>query len=182
MKTLITNLRGQCLFNVSMETQPEGLIILHYGKYRKTDLDSLLKGGEIRIDTEDPHDALSRILEIIRGAKIHGDVYVAYGAGDIGPFLNFAANKEGVDGIFTCFGEKVVRLPPLKLKISKTRLKIMKILTNKDLTAVEIGKKVGISRAMVYKHLNGLIDMGLVKRSNSMEKYSISNAGMLAMY
>ncbi len=182
MKTLITNLRGQCLFNVSMETQPEGLISLHYGKHRKTELDSLLKGGEIRIETEDPHEALNRILEIIRGAKIHGDVYVAYGSGGIGPLLNFAANYEGVKGIFTCFGEKVVRLPPLQLKISGTRLKIMKILKRNDSTAVEIGKEVGISRAMVYKHLNGLIDMGLVKRSDSMEKYSISDAGMLAMY
>ncbi|NYB51893.1 MAG: winged helix-turn-helix transcriptional regulator [Methanobacteriaceae archaeon] len=182
MKTLITNLRGQCLFNVSMKTQPEGLISLHYGKHRKTELDSFLKGGEIRIDTEDPHDALNRILEIIRGAKIHGDVYVAYGSGDIGPLLNFAANKEGVKGILTCFGEKVVQLPPLQLKISETRLKIMKILNNKDLTAVEIGKKVEISRAMVYKHLNGLIEMGLVKRSTSMEKYSITSAGKLALY
>ena len=181
MKTLITNLKGQCLFNVSMKTQPEGLISLNYGKHRKTELDTLLKGGEIRIDTEDPYDALNRILDIIMGAKIHGDVYVAYGAGGIGPLLNFAANHEGVAGIFTCFGEKVVRLPPLKLKISETRLKILKILTHSDLTAAEIGKEVEISRSMVYKHLNGLIDMGLVKRSHSMEKYSITDAGMLAM-
>jgi len=181
MKTLITNLRGQCLFNASMKTQPDGLIILHYGKHRKTELDSFLKGGEIRIDTEDHHEALNRILEIIRGAKIHGDVYVAFGSGDIGPILNFAANKEEVEGIFTCFAEKVVRLPPFQLKISKTRLKIMKILTQNDFTAVEIGKEVGISRAMVYKHLNGLIDMGLVKRSSSMEKYSITDAGKMAM-
>ncbi len=181
MKTLITNLRGQCLFNVSMKTQPEGLISVNHGKHRKTELDSLLKGGEIIIDTEDPHDALKRILDIIRGAKIHGDVFVAFGSGDIGPLLNFAANYEGVDGIFTCFGEKVVRLPPLDLKISKPRHKILKILNQKDLTAAEIGNKVGISRAMVYKHLNGLIEMGLVKRSHSMEKYSITDAGMLSM-
>lgn len=181
MKTLITNLRGQCLFNVSMKTQPEGLISLHYGKHRKTELDALLKGGEIKIDAEDPQDALNRILDIIRGAKIHGDVYVAYGAGGIGPLLNFAANYEGVTGIFTCLGEKVIRLPPLQLKISETRLKILKLLTYGDMNAAEIGKKVEISRAMVYKHLNGLIDMGLVKRSHSLEKYSITDAGMLAM-
>ncbi|BDZ66875.1 ArsR family transcriptional regulator [Methanobacterium ferruginis] len=181
MKTLITNLRGQCLFNVSMKAQPEGLISLHYGKHRKTELDTLLKGGEVKIDTEDPQDALNRILDIIRGAKIHGEVYVAYGAGGIGPLLNFAANYEGVNGIFTCFGEKVVRLPPLQLKISETRLKILEMLTHGDLNAVEIGKKVEISRAMVYKHLNGLIDMGLVKRSNSLEKYSITDAGMMIM-
>jgi Transcriptional regulator len=57
----------------------------------------------------------------------------------------------------------------------------MKILTQKDFTAVEIGREVGISRAMVYKHLNGLIDRGLVKRSSSMEKYSITDAGKMAM-
>jgi CRISPR-associated protein Csa3 len=181
MKTLITNLRGQCLFNVSMKTQPDGLIILHYGKHRKTELDSFLKGGEIRIDTDDPQEALNQILEIIRGAKIHGDVYVAYGSGDIGPLLNIAANLEEVVGIFTCFGEKVVRFPPFQLKISKTRLKIMKMLNHNDFTAAEIGREVGISRAMVYKHLNGLINLGLVKRSHSMEKYSITDAGMLAM-
>jgi CRISPR-associated protein Csa3 len=181
MKTLITNLRGQCLFNVSMETQPDGLISLYHGKYRKTELDSFLKGGEIQINAEKPQGALTRILEIIRGAKIHGDVYVAYGAGDIGPLLNFAANQEGVDGIFSCYHEKVVRFPPLQLKISKTRLKIMKLLAQKDLTAIEIGEEVEISRAMVYKHLNGLIEMGMVKRSESMEKYSMTNAGMLAL-
>jgi hypothetical protein len=106
MKTLITNLRGQCLFNVSMKTQPEGLINLHYGKHRKTELDTLLKGGEIRIDTEDPQDALNRILDIIRGAKIHGDVYVAYGAGGIGPLLNFAANEKELTEFSHALGRK----------------------------------------------------------------------------
>jgi len=45
----------------------------------------------------------------------------------------------------------------------------MESLYKEDLTAVEIGEKVGISRAMVYKHLNSLIEMGLVKRSNLFE-------------
>ena len=75
----------------------------------------------------------------------------------------------------------MVRFPPLQLKQSKTRLKIMKLLAQKDLTAIEIGEEVEISRAMVYKHLNGLIEMGMVKRSESMEKYSITKAGMLAL-
>ena len=114
-----------------METQPDGLIILYHGKYRKTELDSFLKGGEIQINDENPQRALVRILEIIRGAKKHGEVYVAYGAGDIGPLLNFAANNEGVDGIFSCYHEKVIRFPTLKLQISKTRLKIMKLLAQK---------------------------------------------------
>lgn len=181
MKTLITNLRGQCLFNISMETQPEGLISLHYGKHHKTDLESYLKGGEIRIETEDPLEAFQKISEIIKGAKIHGKVFVAYGTGDIGPILNLAANQEGVDGLYTCFGEKVVRFPPLKLEISQTRLKIMKLLSKGDANALEIGNQIGISRAMVYKHLNGLIDLGLVKRSTAMEKYGITQAGMLAI-
>jgi predicted transcriptional regulator len=91
------------------------------------------------------------------------------------------ANKNGVDGIFTCYQEKVIRIPRLKLDISKSKLKIMKSLYKDDLTAVEIKEKVGISRAMVYKHLNGLIEMGLVKRSKFFEKYSITNAGILAI-
>jgi predicted transcriptional regulator len=60
-------------------------------------------------------------------------------------------------------------------------MRILKILYLNDLTAREIGEKVKISRAMVYKHLKSLMDLGLVKKSNSLEKYSITNAGKLSI-
>ncbi|MEG3224222.1 MAG: transcriptional regulator [Methanobacteriales archaeon Met13] len=181
MKTLITNLRGRCLFNASMKTQSEGMISLHDSKKQKTELDSFLKGGEIVIESEDEFESCQKIAEIIKGAQKHGRVLVAFGSGDIGPLLNFVANREGVDEIFTCYGEKIVRLPVLKLDLSKTRRKIMTHLSEKDLSAVEIGNLVEISRPMTYKHLNGLIDMGLVKKSSRLEKYSITPAGRLAI-
>ncbi|KAF5089248.1 ArsR family transcriptional regulator [Methanobacterium aggregans] len=181
MKTLITNLNGHCLFNASRKTQTEGLIILHEGKYRKTDLEDFLKGGDIKIETEDPYEACRRIEEIIKGTKKHGRVFVAYNGRNLGPLLNFVANKVGVDGIFTCYNDKVVRLPLLKLDISGTKLKILNILYLKDLTARELGEEVKISRAMVYKHLKGLMELGLVKKSDSLEKYSITNAGKLSI-
>jgi DNA-binding transcriptional ArsR family regulator len=164
-----------------MKTQPEGLIILQEGTRKKTDLDTFLKGGEIVIPTDDLFDASEKISEIIKGAQKHGNVLVAFGGGKIGPILSFIANKNDVNGIFTCFGEEIVRLPPLKLDISETRLKIISLLVKKDANAVEIGQKIGISRAMVYKHLNGLIDLGLVKKSPHMEKYAITKAGRLVI-
>lgn len=181
MKTLISNLRGQCLFDASVKTQADGIISLHEGKYHRSEIDSFLKGGEILIETDDPKEACQRISEVIEGAKKHGEVFVASSNGGVGPLINFVANKNGVDGIFTCYQDKVIRIPPLKLDISKGKLKIMESLYKEDLTAVEIGEKVGISRAMVYKHLNSLIEMGLVKRSNLFEKYSITSAGILAI-
>jgi biotin operon repressor len=181
MKTLISNLKGQCLFNASMKTQPDGLIILQEGTRRKTDLDSFLKGGEIVIETDNLFVASEKITEIINGAQKHGEVLVAFGGGKIGPILSFVANRDGANGIYTCFGEEIVRLPPLKLDISDTRLKIISFLSKKDSNAVEIGQKIGISRAMVYKHLNGLIEIGLVKKSPHMEKYAITKAGKMVI-
>lgn len=179
MKTLITNLQGQCLFEASRETQAEGLISLHDGKHRKTEIDSFWKGGEIIIDSDDPFDTCQKILEVIKGAKKHGKVLVASDGRGIGPLLNFIANLHGADAIYTCYNKKILQLPRFKLDLSPTRKKIVSLLAKGDCTASQIGEKIGISRAMVYKHLNGLIDLGLVKRSTNLEKYSITSAGKL---
>ena len=181
MRTLITNLKGQCLFNASMKTQAEGVIILSGKHHRKTELDKFIKGGEIVIETEDPLLICKRISEIIKGAKKHGEIFIAFGGDGLGSLLNFVANKEGVNAILSCYNDKIIRLPGLKLDISKTRQKIMEFLSYEDLTAAEIGKKSDISRAMVYKHLAGLMDRGLVEKSKYFEKYAITQAGMMAI-
>ena len=86
-----------------------------------------------------------------------------------------------VNAIFTCHNEKIIRIPVLKLDLSKTRLKILEFLSSEDLTAAEIGQKADISRAMVYKHLAGLMDMGLVEKSRFFEKFAITEAGKIAV-
>lgn len=181
MRTLISNLRGQCLFDASVKIQADGIISLHDGKVRRTEIDAFLKGGEIIIETDNPKEACQRISDVIKGAKKHGEVFVASNSGGIGSLISFVANRDGVDGFYTCYKDKIIRIPPLKLDLSKSKLNIIKLLYLEDLTAVELGEKIGISRAMVYKHLNGLIDMGLVKRSNLFEKYTITKAGVLAI-
>ena len=173
MRTLITNLKGQCLFNASMKTQAEGVIILSGKHRRRTELDKFIKGGEIEICKE--------ISEVINAAKKHGEIFIAYGGDDLGSLLNFVANKEGINAIFSCHNEKVLRIPLLKLDVSKTRQKILEVLANEDLSAAEIGKSVNISRAMVYKHLAGLMDKGLVKKSRLFEKYAITQAGRIVI-
>ncbi len=181
MRTLITNLKGQCLFNASMKIQAEGVIILSGMHHRKTELDKFIKGGEIIIETEDPLEICKKISEVVNGAKKHGEIFIAYGGDGIGPLLNFVANKEGINAIFTCYNDKILRIPILKLDLSKTRKKILEFLSLEDLTAAEIGQKAGISRAMVYKHLAGLIDMGLVEKSRYFEKFAITQAGKIAI-
>jgi len=181
MRTLITNLKGQCLFNVSMKTQAEGLILISDKHHRKTELDKFIKGGEIIIDTDDPIEICERIAEIINAAKKHGEIFIACGGNGLGSLISFVANKEGVNAIFTCHNEKIIRIPVLKLDLSKTRLKILEFLSSEDLTAAEIGQKADISRAMVYKHLAGLMDMGLVEKSRFFEKFAITEAGKIAV-
>lgn len=181
MKTLITNLNEKCLLKVTMKTQVDGLILLYDEEHDKEYLDKYFKGGNIRIDTEDPLKAGKKILEVINGAKKHGEVFVAYGNSGLGTLLGFMANKEDVDAIFICYSKNIIRLPLLRLDMSKTRRKILDILSKESLSAIEIAKKVDISRAMVYKHLNGLIEMGLVSTSNFLGKYGITAAGKLVL-
>ncbi|MGC9516523.1 MAG: helix-turn-helix domain-containing protein [Methanomicrobiales archaeon] len=181
MRTLITNLNGKCLLAVSMKIQVDGLISIHSKESGKESLDKYFKGGEILIDTIDPLDACKKISKIIQGAKTHGEVFIGFNGDDLGPLLSFMANKEEVDGIFICYDEEAFRIPLLKLELSKTREKILKVLNEENLTAINIGKKVGISRAMVYKHLSGLIENGLVEQSQLYEKYSITPTGKMVI-
>lgn len=181
MRTLITNLKGQCLFNASIKTQADGLIIVSGKNYKKTELDKFIKGGEIRIDTEGPVEICKKISGVIKGAKKHGEVFTASGSDGIGSLINFVANKEGVNAIFSCYNDRIIRIPPLKLDLSKTRLKILEFLSKEDLSAAEIGKNADISRTMVYKHLTGLMEMGLVERSSFFEKYAITDAGRMVI-
>ena len=99
----------------------------------------------------------------------------------IGSMLNFTANKEGVKEIYYCFNNQIIQLPQLHLKLSKTKLKILKALNENEQTAILIAKKVGISRAMTYKHLNDLIEEGLVKQTQRYEKYYLTDAGRIAI-
>ena len=65
--------------------------------------------------------------------------------------------------------------------ISKTKQKILESLEENEQTAILISKKVGISRAMTYKHLNDLMEEGLVKQTKRYEKYYLTNAGRIAI-
>jgi CRISPR-associated protein Csa3 len=180
MKTLITNLTEKCLFQATMKTQVDGLIHLNDTDSEKEYIDKYFKGGEIKIETEDPLEAGKKILNAIKGAKKHGQVFVAYGGNGLGAILGFIANKEEVDAIFICYDEKIIRLPHLYVDINETRQQILNVLSKETLSANEIAAKVSISRAMVYKHLNGLIELGYVKTSD-VGKYAITSTGQLIL-
>jgi len=181
VKTLVTNLKGRCLFDVTMKTQIDGLICIQTDEIKDPCLDKFIKGGTVRIETQNPLEACIKITEVIRGAKKHGEVYVAFDGGSIGALLSFVANKEGAHGIYTCFQDQAFQLPCLKLDLSDTRLRILEVLDDDNLTAISIGNKVGISRAMVYKHLSGLMELGLIKQTQMFEKYSITKAGKMVI-
>ena len=181
MKTLVSNLRGRCLFDAAMKTQIDGLISVQSENFNDSCLEKFIKGGVIVIDTQNPVKAAKKISEVIRGAKKHGEVYVAADGSGLGSILSFIGYRKCVDAVYTCFADSAVRMPPLKLDISDTKLRILEALENESLNAVLISREVGISRAMVYKHLAGLIEMGLVKQSEMFDRYSITDAGKLVI-
>ena len=95
--------------------------------------------------------------------------------------LNFVANKEGADYIYYCFNDQAIQMPKLSINLSKTKMKILKTLEESEQTAILIGKNVGISRAMVYRHINSLMEDGLVGQTKQYEKYYLTNAGKMAI-
>ena len=57
----------------------------------------------------------------MKKAKKHGKVFVPYGKDGFRFIISFMANKEEVDSIYLCYAEKAIRLPLMKLEITKTR-------------------------------------------------------------
>ena len=88
-------------------------------------MDKYIKGGEIKIETKNPLKAAEIISNAMKKAKKHGKVFVPYGKDGFRFIISFMANKEEVDSIYLCYAEKAIRLPLMKLEITKTRQKIL---------------------------------------------------------
>lgn len=181
MKILISNLKGKELLEVIMKNNIDKIISVYANYNENSLLDKYLQKENVKIGTTNTIELCKILSNIIRNNKKEGDVYIATDGNFIGSILNFTANKEGVKEIYYCFNNQIIQVPQLNLKISKTKLKILEALEENQQTAILIGKKVGISRAMTYKHLNDLMEEGLVKQTKRYEKYYLSDAGRIAI-
>lgn len=181
MKILISNLKGKELLEVTIQNNIDKIVSVYTHYNESSLLDKYLKKENIKIGTNNPIELCETLTNLIRTNKEIGDVYVATDGNFMGSILNFTANKEGVKEIYYCFNDQIIQLPQLNLKLSKTKQKILESLEENEQTAILISKKVGISRAMTYKHLNDLMEEGLVKQTKRYEKYYLTNAGRIAI-
>ena len=179
MRILISNLKGKELLDVAMKNRIEKLISV-YTNYNETSLlDQYMMKENIKISTTSAIEASKQLTYIIRSSKEEGnEIFVATDGNFIGSILNFVANKEG---IYYCFNDQAIQMPKLSINLSKTKMKILKTLEESEQTAILIGKNVGISRAMVYKHINSLMEDGLVGQTKQYEKYYLTNAGKMVI-
>ena len=181
MKILISNLKGKELFDIAMKNSIDKLISI-YMNYNETSLlDQYMTKENINVSTTNAIEASKQLTDIIRNSKEGNEIYVATDGNFIGSILNFVANKEGVDFIYYCFNDQAIQMPKLSINLSRTKLEILKTLAESEQTAILIGKNVGISRAMVYKHINSLMEDGLVGQTKQYEKYYLTNAGKMAI-
>ena len=182
MRILISNLKGKELVDIAMKNRIEKLISV-YTNYNETSLlDQYMMKENIKISTTSAIEASKQLTYIIRSSKEGGnEIFVATDGNFIGSILNFVANKEGADHIYYCFNDQAIQMPKLSINLSKTKMKILKTLEESEQTAILIGKNVGISRAMVYKHINSLMEDGLVGQTKQYEKYYLTNAGKMAI-
>ena len=168
MRILISNLKGKELLDIAMKNRIEKLISV-YTNYNETSLlDQYMMKENIKISTTSAIEASKQLTYIIRNSKEEGnEIFVATDGNFIGSILNFVANKEGADHIYYCFNDQAIQMPKLS--------------EESEQTAILIGKNVGISRAMVYKHINSLMEDGLVGQTKQYEKYYLTNAGKMAI-
>ena len=180
MRILISNLKGKALLNIAMKNGVDKLISV-YSTYNETSLlDQYITKENIKLETTNAIEACQRLSEITRRAINEADeVYVATDGEFIGSILNFVANKEDVNSIYYYFNNQIIHMPKLSLNMSKTKLKILKTLQEGDQTAILIGKHVSISRSMVYKHINSLMEEGLVAQRKQYEKFYLTDAGRM---
>ena len=179
MKILISNLKGKELLDIAMKNRIDKLISV-YMNYNETSLlDQYMTKENIKVSTTNAIEATKQLTDIIRRSKEGNEIYVATDGNFIGSILNFVGNKEGADYIYYCFNDQAIQMPKLSINLSKTKLEILKTLAESEQTAILIGKNVGISRAMVYKHINSLMEDGLVGQTKQYEKYYLTNAGKM---
>jgi len=180
MRILISNLKGKALLNIAMKNGVDKLISV-YSTYNETSLlDQYITKENIKLETTNAIEACQRLTEITRRAINEADeVYVATDGEFIGSILNFVANKEDVNSIYYYFNNQIIHMPKLSLNMSKTKLKILETLQEGDQTAILIGKHVSISRSMVYKHINSLMEEGLVAQRKQYEKFYLTDAGRM---
>ena len=182
MKILISNLKGKELLDIAMKNRIDKLISV-YMNYNETSLlDQYMTKENIKVSTTNAIEATKHLTQIIRNSKEEGnEIFVATDGNFIGSILNFVANKEGADHIYYCFNDQAIQMPRLNINLSTTKLEILKTLAESEQTAILIGKHVGISRAMVYKHINSLMEEGLVGQTKQYEKYYLTNAGKMVI-
>lgn len=180
MRILISNLKGKALLNIAMKNGVDKLVSV-YSTYNETSLlDQYITKENIKLETTNAIEACQRLTEITRRAINEADeFYVATDGEFIGSILNFVANKEDVNSIYYYFNNQIIHMPKLSLNMSKTKLKILETLQDGDQTAILIGKHVSISRSMVYKHINSLMEEGLVAQRKQYEKFYLTDAGRM---
>ena len=157
-------------------------LISVYMNYNETSLlDQYMTKENIKVSTTNAIEATKQLTQIIRNSKEGNEIFVATDGNFIGSILNFVANKEGADHIYYCFNDQAIQMPRLNINLSTTKLEILKTLAESEQTAILIGKNVGISRAMVYKHIHSLMEEGLVGQTKQYEKYYLTNAGKMVI-
>jgi len=74
----------------------------------------------------------------------------------------------------------VVWLPKLSFKLNESQKKVLTALAEKDyskISLIELADKIGISRAMLYRNIDELRDMGYISTENGLE---LTDAGKIA--
>lgn len=181
MKRLITNIRGSLGLEALLQTQADEVIFIQTSDDQETELDKimevryeLVRSDSLNLLTED----LLRVLTENRGL---GDTYLALepDKDEVAVIGYFLGSVLKVKMFCLALNKGLCPLPQLQLNITETKERIIKILNNRPYTSTDLAEELGITRPMVYNHINHLRNQSLVRRDKSSGILSLTGAGEL---
>lgn len=178
MRTVITNSKGNAAIKAMVKTQAENLIFLYSEEGEEMGLDKAFSVRYELVEVDNVLDSIKKIRNVFK--EIQNDVSVAIEPDELGLLLFLVANALEIRKIYMAFNDRLIGFSATGLKPSGTKARILSMLTEKPLKAVELAKILGISRGMVYKHLNELIENNHIQYTPKNKKYALTEAGEIA--
>ena len=132
------------------------------------DISSITKEVEKVIDNIPKTDEIYVDISQSMRPQMLGVLFACYKKSDRVSRINYWHGEE----------EKPIVIPKLSIKVNETKKKILK-LVEKSENLSSLSVKLGISRTILYKHLNDLEKKGYLIKDNG--KYKVTEAGKIVL-
>ena len=172
-------------FACMQECFPSKIVFLGNGFEKKARQDAEKSIGVmarlewIEINDTDIAEIAKTVIGIIEKEK-DVTLHIHEGAGTLAIAALFAAyaRSSAINGILYSPKDSadLIQLPKFSFSLSKTKKKTLGIMAKENETIVEVARQMGKTRAVVYRHIRDLCELGLLDKD-----WNLTDAGKVAL-